>query len=423
MRSYIKKILNYFFLIHKNDPEELRKKKILNIFLFITEFIDGWVILIYSIFLIAGSPIDGLERTIQILWLCVFAALGGIISFLINNYLSTPLATLNHLVLITLFIFISDSPYEVVLGRSLLLLVLPIIMAGYLVKPIASFIMSFIIIIVNLLICFINGFFPNFISLTIYILIAFMTWFSAINFEKSIKKHQEAYKRENFYKDLFAHDTNNILQNILMALELFEQDLKSSGDLYERKSLNLIKEQIDRGTHLIRNVRKFNTIFESERILKKIDFKKVLEETIENLKIRFERREVKIQIETSLQNFFVMANEFLLDVFENLLLNSVIHNENSIVDILIKISHIQEDGKQFLKAEFIDNGVGIPDSRKQNIFNRDSDMDKSLSGLGLGLSLVKNILDMYNAKILVESKIPENYTKGSNFILKFPEVQ
>ena len=54
-----------------------------------------------------------------------------------------------------------------------------------------------------------------------------------------------------------------------------------------------------------------------------------------------------------------MANRFLLDVFENILINSVIHNDNSIVGISIRISNIQEERKQFLKAEFIDNGVGL----------------------------------------------------------------
>lgn len=66
--------------------------------------------------------------------------------------------------------------------------------------------------------------------------------------------------------------------------------------------------------------------------------------------------------------------------------------------------------------------MGIPDSLKLNIFHRESAGDRSLIGLGLGLSLVKSILNQYKAKIWVENKIPEDYTKGSNFILMFPKV-
>ncbi|MFX1364398.1 MAG: sensor histidine kinase [Promethearchaeota archaeon] len=401
----------------------MRKKKVLNILLLGIESADGLIILIYLSFFIIGSPIGGNKETILILGLSTFAFFGGIVIFLVNNYLSNKLAISTFLVLVTILIFLSDTPYELVLGRSLLQLVLPIIMAGFLITPYMSFIMTFFIIFVNLLICFINGFFPNFIGLNIYVLIAFITWFSVSNFEKSIEKYQEAYNRECFYKDLFVHDINNILQNILMGLELFEQDLKITGDLTENESIKLIKEQIDRGTHLIRNVRKFSIILESETFLEKLDFKEILEEAINNLKKRTEKREMKILIETKLQNFFIVANKFIFDIFENILLNAVIHNDNSIVEILIKISHIQEEGKKFFKVEFIDNGVGIPDSRKQSLFTRDFGMNKSLSGLGLGLSLVKSILDIFNAKIWVENKIPEDYTKGSKFILKLPEVQ
>ncbi len=43
--------------------------------------------------------------------------------------------------------------------------------------------------------------------------------------------------------------------------------------------------------------------------------------------------------------------------------------------------------------------------------------------MGLGLSLVKTIIDKYNAKILVENRVPEDYLKGTNFKLQFPEVE
>jgi len=421
MFSFIKRILNNFFIISQNDPEDQRTKKILNILLFAIEFIDSCLILVYLIFLIIGNP-SGIIQTIYLLILFSITFIAILIIFLINNFLSKRLANITFLIFLTVITVITDTPYEVVLGRSLLVLSLPIIIAGLLIKPYASFIASFCIILLNLLICINEGFIPEIISLTVYVLIAFISWFFAINFKELIEKYHKAYTQESFYRDLFAHDTSNILQNILMALEILEQELKTSGELTERESLKSIKVQIDRGANLIRNVRKFGIFSETETFLKKVDFKKVLEEAIENIKSRTERKEINVQIETLKQNTFVMANKFLLDIFENILINSVIHNDNSIVEIFIRISNIQEERKPFLKAEFIDNGVGIPDSIKQNIFKREIDGDKSLIGLGLGLSLVKRILDQYKAKIWVENKIPEDYTKGSNFILIFPEV-
>ncbi|MFW9879554.1 MAG: sensor histidine kinase, partial [Candidatus Thorarchaeota archaeon] len=396
--------------------------KILNILLLTTELIVGCIILIYLIFLITGYPIEGIRSTIHILIISTITLFGGLIIFLINNYLNNKLASSIFLMLIIISIYITDTPHELALGRSLLVLALPIIMTAFLIKPYTSFIMAFFIITINLIICFNYGFFPNYIGLAIYVLIAFVIWFSVINFEKSIEKYREAYQRESFYKDLFAHDTNNILQNILLALELSTNELKISGKLSEKRTFNRVLDQIDRGAHLVWNTRQFSNFNESKKYLDKVDLKKILEEAIENIKLKFERKFINIDFKTSIKNIFVKADKFLFVVFENLLFNSIIHNNNKMVEISILISRVQENGIIFLKVEIIDNGIGIPDSQKQYIFNRDFNGDKNCSGLGLGLLLVKNILLHYKAKFWVENKIPGDYTKGSNFILLFPEL-
>ena len=48
--------------------------------------------------------------------------------------------------------------------------------------------------------------------------------------------------------------------------------------------------------------------------------------------------------------------------------------------------------------------------------------DKKFRGLGIGLSLVKKIVDSFNGKIWVEDKVKGEYGKGSNFIVLIPEV-
>jgi signal transduction histidine kinase len=119
----------------------------------------------------------------------------------------------------------------------------------------------------------------------------------------------------------------------------------------------------------------------------------------------------------------IQADELLKDVFENILINAVKHNDNPNIEIVIKTSKLQDDGIFFLQIEFIDNGKGIPEARRKSIFTRGFKEDRSVSGMGLGLSLVKTITDKYNAKILIESRVQEDYSKGTNFKLLFPEVE
>lgn len=240
---------------------------------------------------------------------------------------------------------------------------------------------------------------------------------------KSEDKYREAYIRVNFYKDLLAHDINNILQNINSSSELidsyFEDPLKSDNV----KDLNqIIKEQVIRGKNLIHSIRKLSLFEKNELELTKNDVHEVLKQAIEFMLNRFQSHKIKFKVEISDQNHIVHANQFLLDVFENILINAVIHNTNQIVEIVIKISKTAYNGTKHIKIEFIDNGIGIPDKMKKSIFQNNKNYFNSEKGMGIGLYLVKVILKSYKGKISVKNKIKKDYSKGSNFIVLIPEA-
>lgn len=72
--------------------------------------------------------------------------------------------------------------------------------------------------------------------------------------------------------------------------------------------------------------------------------------------------------------------------------------------------------------EFSDNGIGVPENRKEIIFKRGNRELKGSKGMGIGLSLVKKIIKGYNGKIWVGDKVKGDYSQGSNFILLIPEI-
>ena len=150
---------------------------------------------------------------------------------------------------------------------------------------------------------------------------------------------------------------------------------------------------------------------------------KTILEAIKYVKKNFKNKTINIQFESPKNKISIQADELLKDVFENILINAVKHNDNPNIEIVIKTSKLQDDGIFFLQIEFIDNGKGIPEVRRKSIFTRGFKEDRSVSGMGLGLSLVKTIIDKYNAKILIESRVQEDYSKGTNFKLLFPEVE
>jgi len=242
--------------------------------------------------------------------------------------------------------------------------------------------------------------------------------------QESKEQYQKAYEHETFYKDLFTHDINNILQSILTSLEIINLQMGSVEDSQNIKPmLEIINEQVYRGTSLVNNVYKFSQLEEVEIILQKIDAEKTILEAIKYVQKNFKNKEISIQFESQKKKIYIRADELLKDVFENILINAVKHNDNPNIEIVIETSKFQEDGNFFWQIEFIDNGKGIPETKRESIFTRGFKENRSVSGMGLGLSLVKTITDKYNAKILIESRVPEDYLKGTNFKLLFPEVE
>jgi signal transduction histidine kinase len=67
-----------------------------------------------------------------------------------------------------------------------------------------------------------------------------------------------------------------------------------------------------------------------------------------------------------------------------------------------------------------DNGPGIPDSRKSAIFERTLGRLGKYTGKGLGLTLVKTLIDDYNGRIWVEDRITGESSKGCRFVILLP---
>ncbi|MFX0186206.1 MAG: PAS domain S-box protein [Candidatus Hodarchaeota archaeon] len=240
-------------------------------------------------------------------------------------------------------------------------------------------------------------------------------------FKESEKRYREAYNRANFYKELIAHDMNNILQSIKSSVELYKLS-KKRPEMFEDKKdfLSSITENVFRGSKLVSNVIKLSKLEETEMPLELVNINKNLMDAIVFIDEIYQNRNLHINVEAIEEDHYAIANELILDLFENILMNSVRHNINLVIEIQIRISEMQLENKKYCKIEFIDNGVGIHDERKVAIFQRRSNDENSTRGMGIGLSLVKQLIDSYNGKIWIDNRIKDDYKKGSNFIVLIP---
>ena len=168
--------------------------------------------------------------------------------------------------------------------------------------------------------------------------------------KESEEMYRKAYYQANLYRDIFAHDLSNILQNIQSSAELSSLYLNNPEKLYTIKELHeIIHEQITRGRKLIENVRKITEIDESEPHLDKIEILEILNNAIEFLKGSFLMRTLNIQVNTFEKKIYVIANNLLLDVFENILINAVRHNNKSKIQITVNINEYNLEDKNYVK--------------------------------------------------------------------------
>ena len=245
------------------------------------------------------------------------------------------------------------------------------------------------------------------------------------NLKKTEQRYEEAYNRATFYKDLFTHDISSIIQNISMSFSLLESNRKNQGKINSKKSegyFNIIISQLSRGKSLISNIRKLAEIDNDEVELKSTNLLEYLSSAINFVKESIPQKHIEIKLETVEKQIVTKANELLADIFENILVNAVKYNDNTVPEISIKISKAEVNEVIYVKLEFSDNGIGVQDFKKEKIFLEGYKELKGEKGMGIGLSLITKIIKLYKGKIWVEDRIKGDYSKGSNFIVLIPDM-
>ena len=184
---------------------------------------------------------------------------------------------------------------------------------------------------------------------------------------------------------------------------------------------DMIKKQVFRAKKLVQSVNILSELEESKNPIQSTDLCAALKNSINYIKTAYQYREIEIKFESFRKRIFVEANELLQEVFDNILINAVKYNDKNCVEIFIKIDKEQIKDNNYIKIEFIDNGMGVKDDRKRLILKRGFREFKGEKGMGLGLSLVKKIIKNYNGKIWVEDKVTGEYSQGSKFIVLLPQ--
>jgi PAS domain S-box-containing protein len=235
--------------------------------------------------------------------------------------------------------------------------------------------------------------------------------------------YQEAFTQAIFYHDLLVHDINNIMQSILSSVQLSELLLVETPSSERiRELLTNIEINIGKGANFIRQVNELAKILEDKSGTPKIDLLESINKAVDYTKTIFPNKEGKItfQVKSTIPKGNVILGDLLIDALTNILRNAIQHNNKELIVIQIILSEITHEEQHRIKIEIIDNGPGIDDEYKEKIFSKSYKTRTESSGMGIGLYLVKKIVESYQGHIHVEDYKVEEEKLGSNFVIMLP---
>ncbi|TXT62121.1 MAG: putative Signal transduction histidine kinase [Promethearchaeota archaeon] len=242
--------------------------------------------------------------------------------------------------------------------------------------------------------------------------------------KESELRYKGAYKTSEFYKDLIAHDTANILQNMSTTLDIASVYLQKIQNYKEILPIKKnLEDQISRGKTLIYNVRTISDFETGTYSNRNIDILNVIEKVLDYFPEEYKDKKINTKLNAPEDSYFVKANDFILNVFENILNNAIKHNENEVIEILINLEKTMKNEKQHIKIQFIDNGPGIRDKLKEHIFSKEYASTNILKRTSLGLYLVKKIIESFKGEIKLKNRVNKDFKKGTNFIILLPAVE
>jgi PAS domain S-box-containing protein len=230
---------------------------------------------------------------------------------------------------------------------------------------------------------------------------------------------QEADRQKNAFIAQLAHELRNPLAPIRNASHVFrisksaEPDVLWAGDVIDR--------QIDHLTRLIDDLLDISRISRNKLELRRqrILLQDVVQGAIEISRPAIDQNGHSLTVAISPEPIYMLADMArLTQVLMNLLINAAKYTKNG---GKIELGAGREGGNAIMRVK--DNGIGIDPAVLPRVFEMffqvDASMERSQGGLGIGLSLVRSVVELHGGSVEAHS---DGSGKGSEFIVRIPAV-
>ncbi len=229
--------------------------------------------------------------------------------------------------------------------------------------------------------------------------------------EATIKKLSLSNRELQEFAYITAHDLKAPLRAIGTLVDWISEDYGDKFDEQGKERLELIVGRTERMSGLIDGILEYSRLAHADREMEEVDLNTLLKTLISEIAPL--RENIEITIEHKLPTV-ICRRTCMTQVFQNLLSNAVKYMDKP--EGQVKVGCVEENG--FWKFSVADNGPGIEETYFKKIFRMFqtlSPRDKTES-TGIGLSVVKKIVEMHSGRVWVESEVG----KGSTFFFTLP---
>jgi ligand-binding sensor domain-containing protein/signal transduction histidine kinase len=213
------------------------------------------------------------------------------------------------------------------------------------------------------------------------------------------KELNKSNKELEDFAYIVSHDLKAPLRAINELSNWISEDYSDVLDKEGKENLGLLRERTQRMNNMIEGILEYSRVGRAEGQREKIDLNKLLEEVIDMLA---PPDNIKIIVENKLPKYTADRTR-LTELFENLLSNAIKYSGKP--QGIIKVDCAEEESKW--KFSVSDNGHGIEKKYWDKIFKifQTLESDPKYKSTGIGLTIAKKIVNLYNGEIWVESEM------------------
>ena len=213
---------------------------------------------------------------------------------------------------------------------------------------------------------------------------------------------EELNRKANLYLDIYLDVITYEILNAIMGLRGYAEYLEPTADEKEKPFLKKISDLAQKSGNVIRNIETISRIYKMPPGVVPIDLADILKKEIA---LRPNVQYLRLKDVTGI----VLANDMIGVVFDNLFSNCLKFGGSG---VRIEVS-AQDTGEGMLEISVTDNGPGIPDAMKSQVFDRFAQDSKTRSSYGLGLHIVKMLVEGYGGKVWADDRIHGDLASGA----------